>query len=237
MSYRKGLSAKTVSVLAAVVLLVGLTIGGTVAWIIDGSTQVINTFIYGDINISLEETDTGLDSDGDRNTNDYKMIPDTVISKNPVVTVYAGSEPCWLFVKLEKSGGTAEYDFDDYLSYTVDVANSDDPVNPIMWTEYTGHGLGAATKVYYIELPYETAADTGYHVLAGDTVTVLDTVTKSMIQALGDGASATYPKLTITAYAVQHEEIAGPAEAWALAAVQAPNSNPNPGTPGTPGTP
>lgn len=216
MSNKKRLSIKTVSILTVLVLVVGLTVGGTIAWIVDGSNQVVNTFIYGDINITLTETDTALDNDGDGNTNDYKLVPDTTVSKDPVVTVIAGSEPNWLFVKLEKSGGTAQFGFDQYLSYTVGVANEDDPANPVLWKPYTNHGLGADVEVYYIELPQETAADTKYHVLEGDTVTVSKNVTKEMIKALGEGASATYPKLTITAYAVQHEEMANADAAWAV---------------------
>lgn len=216
MSNKKRLSVKTVTILTILVLILGLTIGGTIAWIVDGSNQVVNTFIYGDINITLTETETAMDNDGNSNTNSYELIPDTIVAKDPVVTVLAGSEPNWLFVKLEKTGGTDLFDFDQYLSYKVGIANSDDLTNPVFWTKYTDHGLGDDVEVYYIELNRDFAEDTKYHVLEGDTVTVPAVVTKEMINALSETDPPTYPKLTITAYAVQHEEIADADAAWAV---------------------
>lgn len=95
---------KTLTLLVALVLVVGCIVGGTLAWLTDTSGSVENTFTTSDINITLEET-TGAD---------YEMIPGWTIEKDPTVTVEVGSEACYLFVKLDKSAN-----FDQYLTYAV----------------------------------------------------------------------------------------------------------------------
>lgn len=74
-------------------------VGATLAYLVAESETIVNTFVYGDINITLEET-TG---------NSYKMIPGNKIAKDPKVKVEAGSEDCWLFVELTKSANYGTY--------------------------------------------------------------------------------------------------------------------------------
>ena len=89
---RRSVSSRTFIAMLALVLVIGCAVGGTVAWLVSSTDPVVNTFTYGDINITLGET-TG---------NDYKIIPGVNIDKNPKVTVKGGSEACWLFVKVEE---------------------------------------------------------------------------------------------------------------------------------------
>ena len=103
-SKRRGVASKTLVLALAVMLIVGATIGGTVAWLTAQTPSVTNTFTVGDINIELTESE---------NLN-LKMVPGNVIDKDPVVTVVDGSEDCYLFVKIEKSTT-----LDKYISYTV----------------------------------------------------------------------------------------------------------------------
>lgn len=146
------LSGKLVVAMLAVTLLIGCAIGGTVAWLTAQTTPVVNTFTYGDINITLAET-TGTD---------YKIIPGKDINKDPKVTVKANSEDCWLFVKVEKAGTFV----DGKVTYS--IADG--------WTALTGQ-----TDVYYREVSAATT-DTEYYVLEGNKVTVSDTLTKEDIQ-------------------------------------------------------
>ena len=74
----------------AVVLVLCCAVGGTLAWLTQKTDAVVNTFTVGDINITLTETER-----------EYKMVPGNTIDKDPTVTVQAGSEACWLFVKVE----------------------------------------------------------------------------------------------------------------------------------------
>lgn len=176
---------KATIAVAAMLLVLCFAIGGTLAWLIDNSGPVVNTFTYGDINIELSET-----------TTEYKMIPGNDIKKDPKVTVEANSEACWLFVKVEKS--------DNYDNYLEDYKIADG------W-----NALDGVDGVYYREVDAATAL-TGkdYQVLAGNNVTVLDTVTKSMMENIKNN-TVSKPTLTFTAYAVQKEGFATAALAWA----------------------
>jgi hypothetical protein len=190
-------SMKPVALILALVLALCGVVGGTVAWLIATPDPVVNTFTYGDINIELGETDTKLDSDSNPNTNEYKMIPGQSFTKDPIITVKAGSEDMWLFVELEESSN-----FDAFLEYS--VADG--------WTVLSG-----VDGVYYRHITAAEAEtnDMEIHVIADDTVTVKESVTKEQLNALDSGSSADYPTLTITAYAVQYAGNATAADAWA----------------------
>lgn len=100
---RKGIATKMMFMILAVVLIVGISVGGTLAWLTDTTGPVTNTFTVGDININLKET-----------TTNYKMVPGNTIAKDPKVTVLKDSEACWLFVKIEESTN-----LDDFITYDV----------------------------------------------------------------------------------------------------------------------
>lgn len=177
---RHSVSGKMFVTMLAVVLLVGCIIGGTVAWLTDKTDPITNTFTYGDINITLQET-TG---------KDYKIIPGVNIAKNPSVTVEAGSEPCYVFVKVEETGTFVE----GKVTYAVAEG----------WTALTGNG-----GVYYRAVSSGTA-DQSFSVLAGDQIIVSKDLTKDEIKSI-----TANPTLTFTAYAVQQSGSANAAEAWA----------------------
>lgn len=96
---------KIAAALLAVVLLIGVGVGGTLAWLTAQTTDVVNTFTTSNIGVTLEET-----------KNDFQMIPGWTIDKDPKVTVTADSEDCWLFVKITES--TAP-DLDAYIAYAI----------------------------------------------------------------------------------------------------------------------
>ena len=184
--FKKIKGAKLTVLVVALSLVMCTVIGGTVAWLVDKTGPVTNTFTYGDINITLTET-TG---------SSYKMIPGSTLEKDPTITVKKDSEACWLFVKIDKSAG-----FDSYVTYA--IANG--------WTQLTkdAEGNDVTDLVYYREVS-ATTADTAFSVLEGDCVTIKSDVTKAQFEALGNN----YPTLTFTAYAVQHENVLTAATAW-----------------------
>ncbi len=177
---------KSLVLIAAIAVVMSFAVGGTLAWLVDRTDPVTNTFTYGDINITLSES-AGLD---------LKMIPGNRITKDPKVTVRADSEACWLFVKIEQSAN-----YSDYLENYV-VADG--------WTALTG-----TAGVYYREVA-ATTTDVEFPVLMDNQVSVKTTVTKEMMQAIKD-AAVSAPTLTFTAYAVQKDNFADPAMAWAEA--------------------
>ena len=172
-------------VLAMVLVVVGVA-AGTLAWLTAKSDTVTNTFTTSDIKVELTETNET-----------YKMIPGYDIHKDPKAKVIAGSEECFLFVKLEKSAN-----FDTFMTYA--MADG--------WTELTGEN-----GVYYRKV--QTAdIDKPFSVLKDDKVTVKGDVTKATMEGL---SANTLPTLTITAYASQLHKDAETeftaAEAWANA--------------------
>ena len=179
---RRSVSGRLFVLMLALVLVLGCAVGGTVAWLVAKTDPVVNTFTYGDINITLTET-TG---------ENYKIIPGADIGKDPKVTVKAGSEACWLFVKVEEEGTFVA----NKVTYSVDDG----------WTK--GDGTNIPANVYYREVGAVTA-DTDFYVLKDNKVTVSNSLTKE------DITNITQPKLTFTAYAVQKEGIDTAAAAWA----------------------
>ena len=100
---RRGVSTRAFVALLAVVLVIGCVAGGTVAWLTAKTDDVVNTFTYGNINITLEET----------TKEPYKIVPGAEIAKDPKVTVKGSSEACWLFVEVTKGNWIEE------LKYTM----------------------------------------------------------------------------------------------------------------------
>lgn len=181
---KKGVSTKVFLSLLALVLVVGCAVGGTIAWLTATTDPVVNTFTYGKINIELTETKP--------ENKKATIIPGVNISKDPKVTVKAGSEACWLFVKVVE-GGTFVAD-----KVTYSIADG--------WTalDATNH-----PGVYYREVNAVTA-DTDFYVLKDNMVTVSEELTKAEVNSV-----ATQPTLTFTAYAVQKDGINTATDAWA----------------------
>lgn len=187
---RRRNTLKPMLIAMAVVLLLGCVTGGTLAWLTDKTDAVVNTFTVGNIDITLKES-WNHDSNGDQENDSWqgKMIPGCTIPKDPIVTVNANSEKCYLFVKVTENIGIEKYDFDDYISYTIDSGWA-----AVDATAYPG--------IYY-QVVEAAAADQKFHVLVGDKVTVSENVTKTMMDALGS-TTTNYPTLTFQAAAVQY---------------------------------
>ena len=99
------MNKKIVSLVLVCVVVFGIVVGGTFAWLQDTSDAVINTFTVGNVELTLNETDVDLYGEKDGETrvteNSYKLIPGHTYTKDPIVYVTAGSEPCYVFVKVE----------------------------------------------------------------------------------------------------------------------------------------
>lgn len=171
---RRRNTLKPMLIAMAVVLLLGCVTGGTLAWLTSTTGEVVNTFTTSDITIGLAET----------KGNSFKMIPGYTIEKDPKVTVEAGSEACWLFVKVEKSTN-----FDTFMEY--EMADG--------WTQLKDANNDDVPGVFCRKIT-STEMGTPISVLKGDQVTVKSDVTKAMMKGLTD---TTHPTLTFQAAAVQ----------------------------------
>ena len=158
---RRGPGGKAVTAMLALtlVLVAYWAVGGTAAWLAAKSDSIASTFTFGDINITLTETD---------HQEQIKIIPGVDIPKDLKVTVQANSVDCWLFVKVEQTGTFVP----DKVTYSIDDG----------WTK----GNGAIPEgVYYREVKGVTA-DEVFPVLKDDKITVSNTLTKEEIQNITD---------------------------------------------------
>ena len=136
----------------SIVLVICLSVAGTLAWLQMKTDPVVNTFTSSDVSITLTET---------KPTNkEAKMVPGAVIEKDPVVTVVGGSEACYVFVVIGESDN-----FDDYMTYT--VAEGWAPIED-------------GSNVYY-RMVTASDDDQKFYVLDKNQVTVRTKVTKEMM--------------------------------------------------------
>ena len=71
---RRSVSSRAFIALLALVLVIGCVAGGTVAWLVAKTEPVVNTFTYGNINITLAET-TGTRSSPARSSRRTRRSP------------------------------------------------------------------------------------------------------------------------------------------------------------------
>ncbi len=184
---------KSIVAIIAMLLTCFCFVSSTYAWLVAKTEPLVNTFTAGNINISI----------GDHSATDYKLVPGLVITREPHVTVFADSEACWLFLKVEKIENIENYTFDQFITYSIDGAdNADENVG---WNKLDG-----VDGVYYRKV--EAAdADQEFHILQGDTLSIKSTVNKAMLDKV---TTANQPQLIFTAYAVQQLGIENAADAW-----------------------
>ena len=221
---------KLTVLLLALMMLVGCVVGGTLAWLVAETDPVVNTFTVGNITLTLTETPNAK-SATDKTDNDIwqgKLVPGTTLKKDPVVTVGAGSEACWVFVKIEKTDvdvalgeGTEQknYSFSDFIEYEVRTGTTEwekIEVAGVDYELYARKHTGTDAQSYYVLTNLENTNEE----FKNGCVQIPETVTKDMV----DGLGTTTPKLTFTAYAIQSEglktaegnDVISAAEAWAV---------------------
>lgn len=196
MKTRKKILVLTV---CAMVLITGSVLG-TMAWLTAETDEVVNTFTYGNINIDLDEhvydpDQNALGEELTKSADNYLIIPGIDLPKDPFVTVKAGSEDCYLFVKVEESEGFAK----GKVTYAVDES----------WTK--GDGTKIPANVYYRQVS-QPAADVSYNVLKDNKIFVSENLTKDEVKEMQQ--SQVRPTLKFTAYAIQAEGIDSVETAW-----------------------
>lgn len=175
----------------AALLLVVMTVGGTLAWLTDSTEQVTNTFSPSDIHISLEES---VDDD-------LQLIPGKEYEKIPVVAVddEHTSVDIYLFVEFIESEGSK-----NYLTYnsTLTEANG--------WKLVDGED-----NVWYREVADD--AEVQSWTLLGDytNATTNEKYQVKVIEDLtADDTHNTTVTLTYKAYAIQKDGFANAKAAW-----------------------
>lgn len=186
---------KALLIALCAVLLVAASVMGTLAYLTSTTEVVTNTMSIGNVKITLDESPVDLYGtvvDGDRvMKNDYKLIPGHKYVKDPAVHVAAGSEVCYLFVKVA-----------DGIADIQDATTVADQMLANGW-------VAMDNGVYY----YNKTVD------AREAEKAVDVPVFGTFTIKGDAAVADYAGKTITvqAYAIQADGFDSAAEAWAAA--------------------
>lgn len=140
---------KKKTILAALVLLLVVAVGGTIAYFTDTDTKT-NTFTIGNVDISL--TEDGWDALADANNNDIPdvaedMMPGESVTKDPTINNLSTKNPAYVFAKVEVPCTTIvapATTSEELYTYTTNAG----------WTELSSAAVactsgGTATHVYY----------------------------------------------------------------------------------------
>ena len=99
---------KILLTVVAAMLLVVMSVAGTLAYLTSTSQEVKNTFTVGNVSITLDEAN--VDEDGKKidetrvYANEYKLQPGLTYIKDPTVTVKQNSEDCYVRVQVTVAG-------------------------------------------------------------------------------------------------------------------------------------
>lgn len=184
------MNKKTRTILLTVVasvLLLTAAIGGTMAWLVDNTAPLTNTFTPTTIGVTLTET-TG---------ETYQMVPGATITKDPKVTIKAGSVPCYVFVRVEEMGGRSSRE--EFLTYEIADGWGTLEFKP-------NDGQNDIYILYRAVNAGDAANGVSYPILKNNQVQVLSSVTKADMDFLNQN-TVRWPQLIFKAYAIQSEHL------------------------------
>ena len=211
---------------ACAVMLVSVSVSATLAYLTSRTEVVNNTFSVGNVNITLDEApvDTdGKETSGDRvMANSYKLLPGHDYDKDPTVHVAAGSEECYLFVKVvngisaiekayvkttttENEDGTTSTNAETLGTIAKQMEDNG-------WVALTGikdaqNNPVDTTNVYYLNVTKTAGEDA----IVFENFAIKDDMSNTTL------ASYTSATITVQAYAVQKDGFDSAAEAYAAA--------------------
>lgn len=170
---------KIVTAGLALVMVAGISVAGTLAYLTAESQEKINKFTVGGISIELTEPEWSYGDAG------AKIVPGDMVDKDPTVTVQADSENCFVYVgiknDLKLDDGTVAGDLNiDTSAWTVVGTTSDGTVVYRYIGEKAPDGyVPLATSNTELEKVFTTVTISGTAVnedniqqLANDTITV-----------------------------------------------------------------
>lgn len=190
---------KTLILAACAIMLVCATIAGTLAYL-TANDSVTNTFTVGNVSITLDEAKVNEDGEAvapeqrvDANT--YKLLPGQTYTKDPTIHVQAGSEDCYVFVKVENGlsaieGGTT-------------IAQQ---MNAKSWTV-----IDEKNGIYGKTDPVSAGTD----VVVFENFTIKSTANAETLKAYA------HAEIKVTAYAIQAEGFDSAQAAWTAAGAEA----------------
>ena len=192
-------SKKFIAIILTMMLVTSVTFGITLAYL-TSNDAVENVFTVGNVEISLDEADYDENGDiesADRvKTNTYKLIPGRNYGKEVQVHVKQGSEPCYVFIKIDNGIEAIESTY-----YTIEEQLCDQG-----WVPVDG-----VDGVYYQEGITDGVIDAGIRqidLIVFEEFTIAKNVPNDTLKTYEDA------KITIKAYAVQAEGFKSAKDAW-----------------------
>ena len=225
------------------VLLVAASVLGTMAYLTSTDT-VTNTFTVGKVEITLDETDVTNPNGPRVKANSYKLMPGTTYTKDPTVTVKAGSEESYVRMKVtfnnakeiialctdpefadEVTGVENAFPLIRMVKFVKANAAKWDGIIPdnmvetedmLAMPKYFAYDKTADTLTYYFYDNETDRAPDGDVVLPVlfDSIKVPEHVTGEQLKALDNF------KITVVAEAIQAGSFANAGAAWAAFAEQ-----------------
>lgn len=228
------------------VLLVAASVLGTMAYL-TSSAEVKNTFTVGKVEIKLDEAKVNADGipeeDAARVTaNSYKLMPGTTYTKDPTVTVKAGSEESYVRMKVTFNNATAIIALctdPEYADEVTGVENAFPLIRMVKFVEANAAKWDGIIPDNMVDTE-EMLADEYYFDAANDTLTYYFYYNETVGAPDGDVVlpvlfnSITVPdwatgeqlaklnnfKITVVAEAIQAGSFANADQAWAAFAPQ-----------------
>ena len=181
---------KTIALLLVLMLVFGVSVGGTIAYLTDKTEAIQNTFTVGNVSIELTET-FNTDSDGDKKNDAWtgKIVPGATVGKDPKITVVEGSEDCYVYALIEND-----------LYFTVDeqtVVVATPNIDTTKWTLVAGDSVKGLYR-YNTICSAEAEAEA---VIFTNVKYDSDAITEKNISALNNKT------ITVTAFAHQSANI------------------------------
>ena len=206
---------KKKTILAALVLLAVLVVGGAIAYFTD-TDEKTNTFTIGNVDISLTEPNwdtTDSDSDGVPDAS-QDLMPGQSVVKDPTINNLSTKNSAYVFAKVVVPC-TTETTPQEIFTYTVNTG----------WTELTTTGLpeactsgGNATHVYYYGSDgtlTELAKATNAQTPTSTSTAVFSSVTLRSTLKGNEGLTGN-KNIVVTGYGIQKDGLAStvPATVW-----------------------
>lgn len=198
-------------------LLMAVTVAGTLAYLQAETGEVTNTFTVGKVTfaeVGLDESEVdvyGEKPDGTRTTeNVYKIVPNHNYIKDPTVHVGDDSEDAYLFVKVTNNLGdleaAAKYDIlegeNDLTAAAGQTGTIAAQMTALGWTPVDGE-----TDVYYFKRI----------VTAGEDITVFKAFAIQAQAEMPSDEAVQNLKIVIDAYLIQADTFEDANDAWTKA--------------------
>lgn len=192
---------KVLALVLCAALLVAGSVAATLAYLTFTTGVVTNTFTTGNVAITLDESVAdvyGVKGNGTTTTgNEYKLIPGHKYTKDPTVHVQAGSEDCYLFVKVVNGISNIEAAGDTTIAAQMAAKG---------WT-----AVANTNGVY----AYNAKVSAGANVEVFASFTVAGNAV--LTNADGSAKYSANTPITVQAYAVQADNFGNAAAAWTAA--------------------